>query len=85
MSLLLSWKDTLRRKPEKASSVVGIDYEVRMERFAQPWAAGELLGPSSLPHILLEDAISFSEGPSERPIQKIYGVYGNRNARFQDS
>jgi hypothetical protein len=56
-----------------------------MERFAQPWAAGELLGPSSLPHILLEDAISFSEGPSERPIQKIYGVYGNRNARFQDS
>jgi hypothetical protein len=61
MSLLLSWEDTLRHKPEKASSVVGIDYEVRMELIAQPWAAGELLGPSSLPHTFPEDTVSLSD------------------------
>jgi len=31
---------------------MGIDYEVRMERTAQPWAAVELLGPPSLTTIV---------------------------------
>jgi hypothetical protein len=33
-----------------------------MELIAQPWAASELLGPSSLPHLFLEDIVSLSEG-----------------------
>jgi hypothetical protein len=35
-----------------------------MELIAQPWAAGELLGPSSLPDEFLEDIVSLSEGPA---------------------
>jgi len=47
----LSWKDTTAQAQKafraEESSVVGIDYEVRMELIAQPWAAVELLSSSS--------------------------------------
>jgi hypothetical protein len=60
----LSWKDTTAQAAKQyaeESSVVGIDYEVRMELIAQPWAAVELLSSSSLPHSFLEDINSLSD------------------------
>ena len=44
-----------------------------MEQTAQPWAANELLGPSSLPPSILEDMFSVSDAWEASPIQKIYG------------
>jgi hypothetical protein len=71
LSLLLSWKDTLRREP-KASSVVGIDYEVRMELIAQPGLRANFW--VRLPcHKYSGRHRQFVRPNGSRPIQKIYG------------
>ena len=45
-----------------------------MERTAQSWAAGELLGPSSPPRFFLEDGLSLSEARKRVQFKKSMGT-----------
>ncbi len=60
VSLLLSCKDTTATCAEE-SSVVGIDYGVRMELSAQRLGCDRTAGSVFLPPNILEDIISLSE------------------------
>jgi hypothetical protein len=41
-----------------------------MELTAQPWAARELLGPSSLPQFFLEDTLTLSDATARVQLKK---------------
>jgi len=73
VSLLLSWKKTLLRKPEEPS-VVGIDYEVRMEQTAQLGLRANCWVRLPLPRFFVEDRMSVPDAPALVQLKKSMGT-----------